>query len=67
MTNKFTSTNRYIPSSLAGLSNTSITYRFRGGVSFRDVLDNSFSSIVPSINTILPSGFIVNNSILNIG
>ncbi len=61
------STNRYTPSSSTSLSNTSVTYRFGGGVNFRATLANIFSSIVPSVNTVSPSRFLVNNSILNIG
>jgi len=61
------STNRRTPSSSTSLSNTSITYRFRGRVNFRAVLANIFSSTVLGINTVSPSRFLVNNSILNIG
>ncbi len=61
------STNGRTPSSSTSLSNTSVTYRFKGGVNFRAALANIFSSIVPGVNTTLPSRFLVNNSILNTG
>jgi len=61
------STNGCTPSSSTSLSNTSVTYRFRGGVNFRATLANIFSSIVLGVNTVSPSRFLVNNSILNIG
>ena len=64
---EFTSTNGRTPSSSTSLSNTSVTYRIRGGVNFRATLANIFGSIVPGINIVLPSRFLVNNSILNIG
>ncbi len=64
---EFTSTNGRTPSSSTSLSDTSIIYRFRGGVNFRAALANIFGSAVPSVNTVSPGRFLVNNSILNTG